>query len=406
MKKDLDHIMREHRVHAIFAEGKASRNATMYYLLNGANMHGIYVKERGKRPYVVHSTIEREVAQKTGHRLINWNTFDIRKLTEHYNDKIKTNVAFMKKIIERCRIKGTVAFYSTPNMGVGYYNCKRLAQTCPTLRVYYEKDKDIVMAARETKDRQEVERIKKAGRAVTQSFNAVIKYVRGLRIRKHAIMKDRKHSLRLGDIRSMLNIELLTRGYANSEGMIIAQGRDAGVPHNAGNDRETVKLGRTIVFDIFPQELGGGYFFDFTRTVCFGFASKQVKEYYAIVKDAQDLVFEQCTAGRLNRRIEESLCRFFEKHGHTTFLSDPRTQIGYCHSLGHGLGLNVHESPTFGLFKTNKNRIAAGQVFTIEPGLYYPAQGFGIRLEDVAYINGRGKVENLTTCARNLVIGM
>jgi Xaa-Pro aminopeptidase len=127
---------------------------------------------------------------------------------------------------------------------------------------------------------------------------------------------------------------------------------------------------------------------------------------YRIVKDAQDLVFDQCRSGKLNRQIEATLCRFFEKHGHTTFLSNPRTQQGYCHSLGHGLGLNVHERPTFGLFKTNTNRISRGQVFTIEPGLYYPEQGFGIRLEDVAYMNSRGKVENLTKCARRLVIGM
>lgn len=406
MKRDLDRIMKEHRVDAIFAEGKASKNATMHYLLNGANISGVFIKERGKRPYVVHSTIEREIAQQTGYRLINWNVFDIRKLTERYDDKIKTNAALIRKIIEHCHIRGTVAFYGTTNMGVGYYNCKRLAQIYPLVKVYYEKGKDIVMAARNTKDHQEVQRIKKAGRAVTQSFNALIKYVRSMKVKRQVIMKDRKHPLRIGDMRSMLNIELLNRGYTNSEGMIVAQGRDAAVPHNAGNDRETVKLGRTIVLDIFPQELGGGYFFDFTRTVCFGFAPKRIRELYSVVKDAQDLIFDQCIKGRLHRRIEESLCRFFEKHGHTTFLSDPRTQSGYCHSLGHGLGLNVHESPAFGLVKTNRDRITPGQVFTIEPGLYYPDQGFGIRLEDVAYINTRGKVENLTICARNLVIGM
>jgi Xaa-Pro aminopeptidase len=406
VKKDLDKLMRQHRVNAIYAEGKASKNAMMYYLLNGANIYGIFVKQRGKRPFVVHSAIEREVARKTGHRLISWNSFNIKKITEKYRDKIKTGAQLMNDIIEHCGITGNIAFYSPVGMGIGYHSLKRLSRIHPSIKVHYEKDKDIVMAARETKDTGEVERIEKAGRAVARAFDTVIKMVRNLKVKKHVIMKDRKHPLRIGDLRSILNMELLKSGYTNSEGMIVAQGRDAGVPHNAGNDRETVKLGKTIVFDIFPQELGGGYFFDFTRTICFGFASKRIKELYAIVKGAQDFVFEQCRIGRLNRKIEESLCRYFEKHGHSTFLTDPKTEKGYCHSLGHGLGLNVHESPTFGLYRTNKNRITPGQVFTIEPGLYYPEQGFGIRLEDVAYINKRGKVENLTRCARNLIVRM
>jgi Xaa-Pro aminopeptidase len=406
MKKDLDTIMKKHRVNAIYAEGKSSKNANMYYLLNGANMHGIFVKQRGRKPFVVHSPIEREVAQQTGSRLINWSLFNTKKIAEKYHDTIKTNAELMKMILEYCKISGTIAYYGATNMGMGYNVLKRLSKVSPRTTIYYEKQTDIVMNARMTKDQNEVKRIKKAGKAVIASFNAVISMVRNAKVKKNTVMKDRKRSLRIGDLRSMLQVELLHRGYVNSEGMIVAQGRDAGVPHNAGNDRESVKLGKTIVFDIFPQEIGGGYFFDFTRTVCFGFAPKPVKEMYAIVKEAQDLVFEQCKEGKLNRQIEVALCRFFGKYGHPTFLTDARTQKGYCHSLGHGLGLNVHERPTFGLFKTNRSRISRGQVFTIEPGLYYPDRGFGIRLEDVAYVNSRGRVENLTKCARKLVIGM
>jgi len=406
MKKDLDKIMKEHRVDAIYAEGKSSKNATMHYLLNGVNISGIFVKQRGKRPYVIHSSLEREVAEQTGYRLINWNIFNTKKIAERHGDKIKTSAELIKQILEHSKIKGTIAFCGATNMGLAYNILRRLCKICRDVEVYYEKDRDIVMTARATKDSSEVQRIKKAGQAVTGAFNNVIKTVRDFKVKKNTIMKDRKHSLRIGDVRSMLQMELLARGYINSEGMIVAQGRDAGVPHNAGNDRESVKLGKTMVFDIYPQELGGGYFFDFTRTICFGSAPKHIRELYAIVKEAQDLVFDECRVGRLNRQIETTLCRFFKKHGHPTFLSDPKTQKGYCHSLGHGLGLNVHEKPIFGLLRTNKNRIARGQVFTIEPGLYYPDKGYGIRLEDVAYVNQRGKVENLTTCARTLVVRM
>jgi Xaa-Pro aminopeptidase len=188
--------------------------------------------------------------------------------------------------------------------------------------------------------------------------------------------------------------------------MIVAQGRDAGVPHNSGNDREAVKVGETIVFDIFPQQQGGGYYFDFTRTICFGYAPKKYHEVYRLVKQAQDISFEQIRTGHLNIEIERSICKFFEKNGHPSPLSTPKTQSGYCHSLGHGLGLNIHESPGFGLFRTNKDRITAGHVFTVEPGLYYPEQDFGIRLEDVIYIDPKGKPVNITNHPRQLVVDM
>ena len=87
-------------------------------------------------------------------------------------------------------------------------------------------------------------------------------------------------------------------------------------------------------------------------------------------------------------------------------LTDPKTQTGYCHSLGHGLGLNIHESPYFSFYDTNKDILRPGHVFTNEPGLYYPQKGFGVRLEDVVLIDKKGKPVNLTRCARTLVVEM
>jgi Xaa-Pro aminopeptidase len=178
------------------------------------------------------------------------------------------------------------------------------------------------------------------------------------------------------------------------------------VPHNSGRDREAVTLGKTIVFDIFPRERGGGYFFDFTRTICFGYAPDYVKAIYRLVTEAQDYAFSLFQAGKRCSEIGRAVCRFFEKAGHKTLLTDPKTQVGYCHSLGHGLGLNIHESPSFSLFGTNKDVVQRGHVFTNEPGLYYPQKGFGVRLEDVVFINKKGKPVNLTHCARKLVVEM
>jgi Xaa-Pro aminopeptidase len=78
--------------------------------------------------------------------------------------------------------------------------------------------------------------------------------------------------------------------------------------------------------------------------------------------------------------------------------------MGYTHSLGHGLGLHVHERPWFGKNATEKDRLVPGVVVTLEPGLYYPEKGFGVRLEDTLWIRPDGKPEVLAEYPLDLVL--
>jgi Xaa-Pro aminopeptidase len=73
------------------------------------------------------------------------------------------------------------------------------------------------------------------------------------------------------------------------------------------------------------------------------------------------------------------------------------------HGLGHGLGLNVHEAPQFGLYTPSSN-LAPGNVFAIEPGLYYPDRGFGVRIEDTVYLDQDGSPHTLTDFPYDLVL--
>ncbi|MGB3340076.1 MAG: M24 family metallopeptidase [bacterium] len=404
MKKEIDKLMKKMKISAIYAEGKSTSSPTMYYLLNGSNFYGHYVKKQGKRACVVHYPIEREVAKESGHRLINATSYGLRKIYEKYPDQLKAKAYFIKAILDDNSVKGNVAFYGQNQMGGAYNLLKQLLRIDKKVKVCYESSKSLITTARETKDANEVERIESVGRRVVRAFNNMLKHVQQLKVKKNVVMKDRKRKLLIGDLRQMLRKSMFEDGLINSDGMIVAQGRDAGVPHNSGNDRSVVKLGQTIVFDIFPREIGGGYFFDFTRTICFGHASKEIRDVYSTVRDAQDVVIDMFKVGKRNIEIERSLCKFFEKRGHPTLLNSPKTQHGYCHTLGHGVGLNIHESPSFGLIKTNKDRIKTGHVFTVEPGLYYPDKGYGVRLEDIVHINSRGKVIPLTKCSRRLVV--
>ncbi|MGB7055181.1 MAG: M24 family metallopeptidase, partial [bacterium] len=327
-----------------------------------------------------------------------------RRLQEKYRDYRKANAHFVNMLFKDLKIKGEVVFYGNFPLGEGYNYTKQIQRVNKNIKVYSGEGKGIIAQARTTKDKDEIARIKRVRNAVIHAFDTMLGSVRECRVKGDGIFTEGKRKLLIGDLRRIIRGELFARGIIDSEGMIVAQGRDAGVPHNSGRDRQPVKLGKPIVFDIFPQEIGGGYFFDFTRTVCFGHAPRPVRRLYQTVANAYEYAFLLLKTGRRTRDVEQRICEFFEKEGHKTFLSDPKNQTGYCHSLGHGVGLNVHERPFFNLFKTNTDRIQPGMVFTIEPGLYYPAKGYGVRIEDVIYINEKGKVINLTNYPSKLVV--
>jgi Xaa-Pro aminopeptidase len=404
MKKDLDRLMKKMKVDAIYAEGHANRDENMYYLLNGANIFAHYIKRKGKPAYVVHSPIEREVAAETGHQLLNMNRYDRRTIQERYRDHRKANAHFVSMIFEDLKVRGDVVFYGNFPLGEGYNYAKQIQRASKRVTIYDGTGKGLIAHARATKDKDEIRRMNKVRNGVVHAFDVMLRYVGGCHVRRDSTVWGGKRRLLIGDLKRIIRRELFEQGFVDSAGLIVAQGRDAGVPHNSGRDRQPVKLGQPIVFDIYPQEIGGGYFFDFTRTVCFGYATEPVRSLYNTVSRARDYAIALLKVGRRTRDVEQKMCEFFEREGHKTLLSDAKNQVGYCHSLGHGVGLNIHESPFFNLSRTNTDRIQPGMVFTIEPGLYYPEKGYGVRIEDVIYISERGKVVNLTKYPRRLVV--
>ena len=188
------------------------------------------------------------------------------------------------------------------------------------------------------------------------------------------------------------------------EGPIFAIGRDAGIPHSAGGDDQPIEIGKPIVFDIFPCESGGGYFYDFTRTWCLGYASEDVQAVYRDVFDVYEEVYKSITPGKPCKDFQILTCELFEDRGHPTKLSDKKTEKGYVHSLAHGIGLAVHEAPFFANTEFNRTVLQHGSVITIEPGLYYPDRGLGVRLEDTVWIRPDGMLETLVEYPMDLVL--
>jgi Xaa-Pro aminopeptidase len=119
-----------------------------------------------------------------------------------------------------------------------------------------------------TKDEAEIEHMRKIGQVTIDVVGKVADLLTSHKAKNGILIKSDGEPLRIGDVKRKINLWLAEQGAENPEGTIFAIGRDAGIPHSSGNPQDLLRLGQTIVFDIFPCESGGGYFYDFTRTRC------------------------------------------------------------------------------------------------------------------------------------------
>jgi Xaa-Pro aminopeptidase len=166
---------------------------------------------------------------------------------------------------------------------------------------------------------------------------------------------------------------------AGSEGeafdTIVASGPNAAKPHHAPGDR-VIEEGEPIIIDM--GALHKGYAGDLTRTIWFGQPSAQLVTMYTIVQAAFDACVAQARPGMTGVELDAVARYIFAKHDMDQY---------FVHSLGHGLGLRVHEAPSASARSTDT--LAPGHVVTIEPGLYIPDWG-GVRIEDVVVITEDG----------------
>ncbi len=232
----------------------------------------------------------------------------------------------------------------------------------------------------------------------------VADYLSGQRASNGHLVDAHNRPVTIGAVKKLINLWLAEAGAENPKGTIFAQGRDAGIPHSAGENAAALRLGQTIVFDIYPSEAGGGYFYDFTRTWCLGYAPDEAVAIYEDVLAVYRQIMAELKVDMPCRSYQLRTCELFEARGHPTTCADSQTLQGYVHSLGHGLGLHVHELPRFGQAATPEDRLDPGGVVTIEPGLYYPDRELGVRLEDTVYVRPDGRMEVLADYPLDLVI--
>jgi Xaa-Pro aminopeptidase len=227
---------------------------------------------------------------------------------------------------------------------------------------------------RRVKDPGELKRIRAAAALADDAFNAMLE--RGLVGRtERAVVLD-------------LEDEMRHRGaIAPSFPSIVAGGAHGALPHAEPRDVE-IEAGTLVVIDF--GALVDGYCSDCTRTVATGDLDAEAAEVYALVQRAQQAGLDAVRAGPSGREVDAAAREMIEEAGHGE---------EFGHGLGHGVGLEVHEAPR--LAKSDDSALQAGNVVTVEPGVYLSGR-FGVRIEDLVVVT-ENEAEILSSVDKGLI---
>ena len=173
---------------------------------------------------------------------------------------------------------------------------------------------------------------------------------------------------------------------------VIVSSVRSGYGHDPGSGPLPADL--PIVVDLWPQDQESGCWADMTRTFVVGEVPAAVRDLEALVRDALGRARAAVRPGITGRELHDIACDVFEEAGQRTQRTGPGADAdaGFQFSLGHGVGLDVHEGPALGM--TGREELVAGDVVAMEPGLWQPGLG-EVRLEDLLLVTGDGS-ETLT----------
>jgi Xaa-Pro aminopeptidase len=203
------------------------------------------------------------------------------------------------------------------------------------------------------------------------------------------MIRDLRSGLTSEEVRAAMQAVCDERGCDLPDDAIVAHGPQAAVGHEEGHG--PIGEGEAVIVDIWPRDRASRCWADMTRTFVAGGGepTEELAEYWRLTREALDRSFAAVRAGADGREIYGLSCEPFERAGYPTQRSKPageKLDEGYYHSLGHGVGLEVHERPNLG---RTRDPLIVGDVITLEPGCYRKDFG-GVRLEDLVLVGEDG----------------
>lgn len=373
MLSDLDRLMRERAIDAVIVPMHEAMHSSFRWLSRGAKItRGYAVKLPDRAPVLVTYPMEREEALATGLEV---------HLAHEYCSTPDDYDELFANMLSTLGAGESIAFFGNVPIQLYLGIADSLARR--GWRVHRSNGEDLIQLARKRKEPWEIAAIRSVGTRTEKVVDGVRALLREA---------ERGRAMTLGDLKAFVSQEIARLGMVEDHETILSQGRDAGVPHSRGDASAPLRSSVPLVLDIFPADKSSGYFFDLTRTFCIGPIPDELAQIHAQVLEAFTRARDAMRPGTLASSYQALVCDFFESLGYSTQRSNPKSFDGYVHGLGHGVGLDIHEQPSFSL--TQRDVIEEGDVLTIEPGLYFPDREIGVRIEDTFVVTANG-VETL-----------
>ncbi len=364
------------------------------------------IKRVGQDPLLFHYSMERDEAARTGLRTKNLDDYSLEELfKEAGGDSVKFQVARYRRMLADAGVEqGRLAIYGQGDAGVSYAVFTALQQALPDLTIVGEVIEQRFPGSHGYQGRRRDRAHPPHGAGHHRGGWADRRFpdlAQGQRRRAGPVGGS---PLTIGDVKRRINLWLAERGAENPEDCIFAIGRDAGVPHSAGTPSDPMRLGQTIVFDIFPCEAGGGYFYDFTRTWCLGYAPDEAQALYEDVLDTYQAGHQRAQKRGDLQELPGAHLRAV-RSAWPSYRAQPPPHPGRLRPQPGTRRWPAHpRKPLLRLHFPRQRPPEPGVIITIEPGLYYPERGLGVRLEDTLWVRPDGAFEVLAQYPYDLVL--
>jgi Xaa-Pro aminopeptidase len=282
-------------------------------------------------------------------------------------------------VLRGCRRLGIERAAVPPGFPVGLADFLRAAG------VELAVERDLFETRRRAKNETELAGIRRAQRACEAALDAARDLLRRAEPNGEGLAVD-GGPLTSERLKRVIEDVFADHGVEGAE-MIVSHGSQTAVGHEMGSGQ--LRANEPIVFDLFPKDKETGCYADMTRTYVVGEPSAEVQEWHRLVKEALDRSTAELRPGKNGREVYELVCDIFQRAGYKTQLNKEPGEVledGFFHGLGHGVGLEVHEGPSLSRIGHD---LIAGDVVTVEPGLYRAGYG-GLRLEDIVLVTEAG----------------
>jgi Xaa-Pro aminopeptidase len=337
----------------------------------------LYAEQNGSR-HVISSSMEAARLRALG-------LFDVHVYEEYgYDELIESGV-------ERDELNAQLALRAVGSLGMKRATVPEnfpvwLADRLRAEGVELDVDQELFNDRRRAKTDAQVAGIRRAQRAAEAAMDVCRELLRRAEIRGDELLVDGEQ-LTVERVKADMNVAFAAHDTTADE-YIVAPGAQGAVGHDMGSG--PIRPSTPLVVDIFPRDNASAVYTYMTRTFVVGDVPDDVRKWHGLCKEALDAAVAEIRAGVEARAVFDLTCDIFEAAGEPTQRTKKPGQTlsdGFFHGLGHGVGLEVHEEP--GMGRMARKQLVAGDVVTVEPGLYRAGYG-GVRLEDIVLVTETG----------------